>query len=102
MGPVDRLEVTSTAFSPDSLRGPSADYHVGAPLPASSVRLMIVDIHTHPPRHRELPPRVEPEFNGMWRPDRPVKVTTCWDDYLDGTETGRSLRRLRHRGEPIR
>ncbi len=45
---------------------------------------MIVDIHTHPPQHRELPPRVEPEFNGMWRPDRPVKVTTCWDDYLEG------------------
>ncbi|MEE2659411.1 MAG: amidohydrolase family protein [Candidatus Latescibacterota bacterium] len=44
---------------------------------------MIVDIHTHPPRHREVPNDVVVEFNSVWRPDRPVKVTTCWQDYLD-------------------
>ena len=45
---------------------------------------MIVDIHTHPPQHRRLPAGVEPEYNDMWRPDRAVKVTTCWDDYMEG------------------
>ena len=43
---------------------------------------MIIDIHTHPPRHRDIPAGVEVEFNNMWRPDRAVRVTTCWDDYL--------------------
>ena len=45
---------------------------------------MIVDIHTHPPRHRELPPGAEPELNHKWRPDRPVNVTTTWQDYFAG------------------
>jgi hypothetical protein len=45
---------------------------------------MIVDIHTHPPRYRELPAGTEAEFNDKWRPDRPVKVTTTWDDYFAG------------------
>ncbi len=45
---------------------------------------MIVDIHTHPPRHRELPPGAEPELNHKWRPDRPVNVTTTWKDFFAG------------------
>ncbi len=45
---------------------------------------MIVDIHTHPPRHRELPPGAEPELNDKWRPDRAVNVTTTWQDYFAG------------------
>lgn len=45
---------------------------------------MIVDIHTHPPRHRELPPGAEPELNHKWRPDRPVNVTTTWEDFFAG------------------
>ncbi|MBT4609899.1 MAG: amidohydrolase [Gemmatimonadetes bacterium] len=44
---------------------------------------MIVDIHTHPPQYQQLPPGIKPEYNGMWRPDRPVKVSTCWDDYME-------------------
>ena len=44
---------------------------------------MIIDIHTHPPRHREPVPEDQAEYNTVWRPDRPVKVTTSWDDYLE-------------------
>ena len=44
---------------------------------------MIVDVHTHPPRYRELPDGVEEEFYDVWRPDRAVKTTTCWDDYME-------------------
>lgn len=54
---------------------------------------MIVDIHTHPPQHRDLPPGIEPEYNDKWRPDRAVKVTTC---------TGRQVRRVRDCREPFR
>ena len=44
---------------------------------------MIVDVHTHPPRYRDPLDDVEEEFNTVWRPDRPVKTTTCWNDYME-------------------
>ena len=44
---------------------------------------MIVDVHTHPPQFKDPLPDERAEFNGVWRPDRPVKVTTCWDDYFE-------------------
>ena len=47
---------------------------------------MIVDVHTHPPLYKD-PLTGEPDqYNHVWRPDRPVKVTTCWDDYLEAQE----------------
>ena len=43
---------------------------------------MIVDVHTHPPRRRDPVPEEQAEYNAVWRPDRPVKTTTSWSDYL--------------------
>lgn len=44
---------------------------------------MIVDVHTHTPRHRTMPARVEarPDFAPM-RPDKPNLAAYTWDDYL--------------------
>ena len=44
---------------------------------------MIIDIHTHPPRYRDPVPDDQAEYNSVWRPDRPVKTTTSWADYLE-------------------
>ncbi|MFH1568647.1 MAG: amidohydrolase family protein [Gemmatimonadota bacterium] len=43
---------------------------------------MIVDVHTHPPKLRDPVPEDQAEYNAVWRPDRPVKTTTSWSDYL--------------------
>lgn len=43
---------------------------------------MIIDMHTHPPRHRDPVPDDQAEYNTVWRPDRPVKITTSWADCL--------------------
>jgi len=42
---------------------------------------MIVDVHTHPPTHRERVPPDEVVVNQAWRPDRPVHATTTWADH---------------------
>lgn len=46
---------------------------------------MIVDVHTHAPRHRTRPERlaVSGEMVPM-RPDRPNPAAYTWDDYLEG------------------
>jgi uncharacterized protein len=44
---------------------------------------MIIDVHTHTPQYRDPVPPDEVVFNQAWRPDRPVKATTCWQDYLE-------------------
>ena len=44
---------------------------------------MIIDVHTHPPQYKEAVPDDEMVVNEVWRPDRPVVATTCWDDYLE-------------------
>lgn len=43
---------------------------------------MIVDVHTHPPTQRKPVSADKMKVNAMWRPDRPVQVTTSWDDYF--------------------
>ena len=46
---------------------------------------MIVDVHTHTPRHRVAPPPSTEErsgVNAMWRPDQPRSTALTWDDHL--------------------
>ena len=47
---------------------------------------MIVDVHTHPPLYKDPLTGAPDQYNHVWRPDRAVKVTTCWDDYLEAQE----------------
>jgi predicted TIM-barrel fold metal-dependent hydrolase len=47
---------------------------------------MIIDVHTHTPEYREPVPADKVEWNRVWRPDRPVKATVSWADYLEGTQ----------------
>jgi predicted TIM-barrel fold metal-dependent hydrolase len=44
---------------------------------------MIIDVHTHPPQYKDAVPEDQVVWNNMWRPDRVVKATTSWQDYLD-------------------
>jgi len=44
---------------------------------------MIVDVHTHRPKYREGVPAEEVEFNTAWRPDRVVKVSVTWSEYIE-------------------
>jgi len=47
---------------------------------------MIVDVHTHTPRYKEKVPADEVEINATWRPDRAVKATYTWEEYLEAME----------------
>lgn len=44
---------------------------------------MIVDVHTHTPTHKATVPPDEEIVNTVWRPDRPVRATCTWSDYLE-------------------
>jgi predicted TIM-barrel fold metal-dependent hydrolase len=44
---------------------------------------MIIDVHTHPPQYTDAVPDDEVVWNRVWRPDRAVRATTSWQDYLD-------------------
>lgn len=44
---------------------------------------MIIDVHTHPPQYKDAVPEDEVVFNDVWRPDRAVKATVSWQDYMD-------------------
>ncbi len=44
---------------------------------------MIVDVHTHTPTHRDVVPKNEEVVNAVWRPDRAVRATCTWQDYMD-------------------
>jgi uncharacterized protein len=44
---------------------------------------MIVDVHTHAPRHR-TPPQIESKLSGLWRPDQTTSTAHTWDDYIAG------------------
>jgi uncharacterized protein len=44
---------------------------------------VIVDIHTHTPQFKDPVPADKVVINNKWRPDRPVKATTSWDDYFE-------------------
>ncbi len=47
---------------------------------------MIVDVHTHTPTHEETIPADEVVVNDKWRPDRAVRATNTWADYLQAME----------------
>jgi len=47
---------------------------------------MIVDVHTHTPKYKDSVPANEVVINTTWRPDRAVKATCAWDEYLEATE----------------
>jgi predicted TIM-barrel fold metal-dependent hydrolase len=44
---------------------------------------VIVDVHTHTPTHRDEVPAAEQVVNTAWRPDRPVRAATSWQDWED-------------------
>ena len=44
---------------------------------------MIIDVHTHPPQYKDAVPEDEVVWNCVWRPDRAVRASTSWQDYLD-------------------
>ena len=43
---------------------------------------MIVDVHSHTPQYKDPVPANQLVINQVWRPDRPVKATFSWHDYL--------------------
>ncbi|GIV79686.1 amidohydrolase family protein [Litorilinea aerophila] len=43
---------------------------------------MIVDVHTHTPQYRDPVPPEQVVMQHAWRPDRAVKATVCWEEYL--------------------
>jgi uncharacterized protein len=43
---------------------------------------MIVDVHTHTPRHRTPPKNTEQALDTKWRPDRKASTTHTWDDHV--------------------
>jgi predicted TIM-barrel fold metal-dependent hydrolase len=47
---------------------------------------MIIDVHTHPPQYKDAVPEDEVVWNRVWRPDRAVRATTSWQDYLDAQQ----------------
>lgn len=48
---------------------------------------MLIDVHTHTPRHRERP-QEEPNgsFSAIWRPGQRIPTTFTWADYLEAIE----------------
>jgi len=47
---------------------------------------MIIDVHTHTPQYKNAVPEDERRVNTVWRPDRPVQVPVCWDDFLEAQQ----------------
>src|SRR5688572_21617101 len=47
---------------------------------------MIVDVHTHAPRHKVAPEVTESKLSGLWRPDQKASTAHTWDDYIKGLE----------------
>ncbi len=47
---------------------------------------MIVDVHTHAPRHKTPPPEMHSKLSGLWRPDQSASTAHTWDDYIKGVE----------------
>ncbi len=44
---------------------------------------MIIDVHTHPPQYKDAVPEGEVVWNRVWRPDRAVRATTSWQDFIE-------------------
>jgi uncharacterized protein len=47
---------------------------------------MIVDIHTHTPRHRIAPEVTEGALDAKWRPDQKASTVHTWEDHLRAME----------------
>lgn len=47
---------------------------------------MIIDIHTHTPRHRTAPEVTERSLDAKWRPDQKASTAHTWDDHLRAME----------------
>jgi uncharacterized protein len=47
---------------------------------------MIVDVHSHTPQYKDPVPADQLVINHVWRPDRPVKATFSWHDYLQAQQ----------------
>lgn len=43
---------------------------------------MIIDVHTHTPRHRTAVPPGDDQMNAMWRPDQARSTKPTWDGYM--------------------
>ncbi len=43
---------------------------------------VIVDVHTHTPQYKDHIPDDEVVINHAWRPDRPVRSSVTWHDFL--------------------
>ncbi|HEY7029896.1 MAG TPA: amidohydrolase family protein [Thermomicrobiales bacterium] len=41
---------------------------------------MIIDVHTHTPRHRTPPPAAEQKLDALWRPDQKASTAHTWED----------------------
>jgi predicted TIM-barrel fold metal-dependent hydrolase len=44
---------------------------------------VIVDVHTHPPAHRDTIPEEQQALNSRWRPDKAVRDAVTWAEYLE-------------------
>ena len=47
---------------------------------------MIIDVHSHTPQYKDPVPPDQVVINSVWRPDRSVKATFSWDDYLQAQQ----------------
>lgn len=43
---------------------------------------MIIDVHTHTPRHRTQPASIEGQLDAKWRPDQKASTVHTWDDHV--------------------
>jgi hypothetical protein len=47
---------------------------------------MIIDVHSHTPQFKHPVPADQLVVNTLWRPDRSVKATFSWDDFLQSQQ----------------
>ena len=47
---------------------------------------MIVDVHSHTPRHRVAPETTGAELDSKWRPDQSASTAHTWDDHVRAME----------------
>lgn len=47
---------------------------------------MIIDVHTHTPRHRDPVPDEEAATNPQWRPDKVSSASHTWDEHMKALE----------------
>ena len=47
---------------------------------------MIVDVHTHTPRHRVAPASTGNQLDAKWRPDQKASTVHTWDEHVNAME----------------